>query len=168
MAPSGHPVRININMVGMENKVLSFLNFPRCRPRWPRNRAGRATGKINQSHHPDRNRRRREQTKRAGKSQVCSKRTRPPAGDLRRRRLPPQARSWHRGLPPGLRGHPGGPPRPSLGVSGVSGALPEAPGTHHEPNQKTYEPKNSGPEDSHSPRARASVTSAGSSTTGGS
>ncbi len=38
-------------------------------------------------------------------------------------------------------GTAGGHPRPSLGVSGASGTLPEKPGTHHEPNPKTYEPK---------------------------
>ncbi len=32
------------------------------------------------------------------------------------------------------------PPRPFVGVLGASGALPEAAGTQHEPNQKTYEP----------------------------
>jgi hypothetical protein len=32
---------------------------------------------------------------------------------------------------------PGGHPRPSLGVSGASGALLEKPGSHHEPNPKT-------------------------------
>jgi hypothetical protein len=34
-------------------------------------------------------------------------------------------------------GAPGGTPGPSVGVSATSGALPEAPGTHHDPNQKT-------------------------------
>jgi hypothetical protein len=43
---------------------------------------------------------------------------------------------------PGAPRAPGKPPKPSVGVSGTSGSLPEAPGTHHEPNQKTYEPKN--------------------------
>ncbi len=38
----------------------------------------------------------------------------------------------------GAQGAPG--PRPSVGISGASGALPETPGTQHEPNQKTYEP----------------------------
>ena len=33
-------------------------------------------------------------------------------------------------------GAPGGTPGPSVGVSATSGALPEAPGTHHDPNQK--------------------------------
>jgi hypothetical protein len=43
---------------------------------------------------------------------------------------------------PGVSGGPrGGPPRPSAGVLGTSGALPEALGTLHEPNTKTYEPK---------------------------
>ena len=32
-------------------------------------------------------------------------------------------------------------PGPCIDVSGTSGTLPEAPGTHPEPNQKTYEPK---------------------------
>ncbi len=35
---------------------------------------------------------------------------------------------------------PGMPPGPCVEVSGTSGALPEAPVTHHEPNQKTDEP----------------------------
>jgi hypothetical protein len=38
--------------------------------------------------------------------------------------------------PRGLRGPPGGPPRPSVGVPRISGALPEAPASHQEPNQK--------------------------------
>ncbi len=42
---------------------------------------------------------------------------------------------------PGALGAPGGHPGLSLGVSGASGALLEKAGTHHEPNQKTYEPK---------------------------
>ncbi len=41
----------------------------------------------------------------------------------------------------GLRGPPGGPPRPYVEVFGTSGALPEVPGAHHEPNQKTDERK---------------------------
>ncbi len=38
-------------------------------------------------------------------------------------------------------GDSGAPSGLSVGVSGTSGALPEAPGTHHEPTPKTYEPK---------------------------
>ncbi len=53
------------------------------------------------------------------------------------------ANEAHRHGPSRLRRlrRPGKPPKAIDWVSGASEALPEAPGTHHEPNPKTYVPQ---------------------------